>query len=89
MPSPLTCALPLFTWKRVEAYGRKHVTPVCPAHESSEIWGIRRHDLVEVHCLLGNHLLKRCTFDEYSTEQNEAKALLYPRLAIRSRGGAL
>ncbi len=72
------CSLSLFTWIRVESYGRKQVAPVCPTHEGSSVHGIcQEGDTVVVRCEVENHVVNRCTFEEFIAEQEEARTILY------------
>ncbi len=80
MGTDKTCSLRFFTWSRVESSGQKQVSPVCPIHPISGVHILSYGHGVAVTCPIENHVVNHCRFEEFRTEQEEARVLVQPEM---------
>jgi hypothetical protein len=76
MGPPSTCSLPFFTWIYVESHGQRKVSPICPIHPNGEVNLLAYGNGVVVSCSVNRHHVNYCTFEEFSAEQEQARAVL-------------
>src|SRR5262252_6105539 len=71
--------LRLFAWTCVESNGLKQVTPTCARHGLTAVHSSLFGDGLMFVCTEGgDHVLNRCSFDQFRTEREQAKSEFCP-----------
>ena len=81
MSTDRKCSLPLFTWVRLEADGRRVVLPVCSIHTSADTKVTNQGDCIMVTCEVGKHVVNFCTTAEFYAEKEMARGVLIPKIS--------